>query len=241
MPEISHAVVLGSEFVQRASSVFSESDRRRLNALVRQAEMGTSAEIVPVVATASGRYDRAEDLMGLWLGVGLMIVVSVWWPSPAASIDAGSWGTDPAVMQIIKLTITMVVGFLLGAILGARVSWLRRLFTPARQTTDEVKRAAQAVFFDQRIHHTQSGGGLLIYLSLFEHTAVILADRKVLAALGQPVLDELCGALVQQVRTGNLTEALCQTIQAAGNKLMTVMPAQQDDVNELSDALVTID
>jgi len=227
--------------VQRASSLFSESDRLRLNSSVRLAELGTSAEIVPVVATASGRYDRAEDLIGLWLGVVLMIAVSVSWPSPAASADSGSWGPDPAIMQIVKLTVTMVAGFLLGAILGARVSWLRRLFTPTLQMTDEVRRAAQAVFFDQRIHHTQSGGGMLIYISLFEHIAVILADRQIVAALGQPVLDELCRSLTEQIHKGNLTEAICQTIQAAGNKLSVAMPREQDDVNELSDALVTMD
>ncbi len=227
--------------MQRASSLFSESDRLRLNSSVRLAELRTSAEIVPVVATASGRYDRAEDLIGLWLGVLLMIAVSVIWPRQAGSEEAGSWGPDPAIMQIVKLTVSVLAGFLLGAISGARLSWLRRLFTPTLQMTDEVRRAAQAVFFDQRIHHTQSGGGLLIYVSLFEHTAVILADRQILAALGQPVLDELCRSLTEQIRKRNLTEAICHTIQVAGNKLASVMPREQDDVNELSDALVMMD
>lgn len=227
--------------MQSASRVFSESDRLRLNTSVRLAELRTSAEIVPVVAAVSGRYDRAEDLIGLWLGVLLMLAMSVFWPSPVASTDSGSWGPDPALMHTVRLTASVVAGFLVGAFIGARVSWLRRLFTPARQMADEVQRAAQAVFFDQRIHHTQSGGGLLIYLSLFEHTAVILADRQIVAALGQPVLDELCRSLTQQIRKGNLTEAICQTIQAAGNKLSVVMPREQEDVNELADALVVID
>lgn len=227
--------------MQRASRLFSESDRGQINECVRTAEAGTSAEIVPVVATISGRYDRAEDLIGLWVGVLLMIAVSIVWPSPAGDLDTGSWGPNPAVIQTVKLVVTMVVGFILGAIFGSRVSWLRRLFTPARQLADEVRLSARSVFFDQRVHHTERGGGLLIYISLFEHTAVILADRRILEVIGQSAIDELCRSLTEALRRLSLAEALCQTIQSAGLRLSALMPRAQDDVNELSDSLVTID
>jgi len=221
--------------------LFSESDRLRLNTSVRLAEVGTSAEIVPVVATVSGRYDRAEDLIGVWVGVLFMIAVSVVWPGSAASADSGSWDPDPAVTQTGKLIVAMLIGFLFGVIVGTRVSWLRRLFTPTQQMADEVRQAAQSVFFDQRIHHTQLGGGLLIYVSLFEHKAVILADHQILTALGQSTLEELCSSLTQQLRTENPTEALCRTIQMVGKKLAAVLPRAQDDVNELSNSLVMMD
>ena len=47
---------------------FSDEQRRAVAQAVAEAEGKTSAEIVPVVATASGRYDRAEDIVGLWTG-----------------------------------------------------------------------------------------------------------------------------------------------------------------------------
>lgn len=227
--------------MQSASSLFSESDRLQINESVRLAEAGTSAEIVPVVATVSGRYDRAEDLIGLWLGVVLVIAVSVWWPAPGASLDSGSWGPDPAVIQSVKLIVAMVVGFIVGAVVGARVAWLRRLFTPANQMANEVTLRARSVFFDQRVHHTEASGGLLIYVSLFEHTAVILADHRILAAIGQTTVDELCQSLTEALRSLSPAEALCRTIQTAGHKLSAVMPRATNDVNELSDSLVTMD
>ena len=82
-----------------ASSLFTDSDRERVNNSVRAAEARTSAEIVPVVATASGRYDRAEDLIGLWLGVLFMVVTAVFWRSPAVSMESGSWDSDPSLRQ----------------------------------------------------------------------------------------------------------------------------------------------
>ena len=225
--------------MQHASSLFSATDRQRINETVRAAESHTSAEIVPVVATASGRYDRAEDLIGLWWGALLLVAVSIFWPAEVA--EPGSWGMHPAVWQTLKLVVALLAGFVLGTALGSRLTWLRRLFTPAQQMRDEVQQAARRVFFDNRIHHTQSGGGLLIYVSVFEQVAVLLADRQVLDGLGQPALDELCETLTRRLRTNEPTEALCQTIQAAGEKLQTVLPRAIDDVNELPDALVTID
>lgn len=225
--------------MQRASSLFSVSDRQRINETVQAAECHTSAEIVPVVSTASGRYDRAEDLVGLWWGALLVVAVSIWWPAEVA--ESGSWGMHPAVWQMLKLVAALLAGFLLGASLGSRIAWLRRLFTPAQQMRDEVQLVARGVFFDNRVHHTQSGGGLLIYVSLFEQVAVLLADRQVLEGLGQSALDELCDSLTLRLRANEPTEALCQTIQAAGEKLKTVLPRAMEDVNQLPDALVTLD
>jgi len=224
-----------------ASSYFSESDRKRINESVRAAEATTSAEIVPVVVTVSGRYDRAEDIIGLWLGILLMIATSVLWPPTPVSTESGSWDADPSFSQAFKLILVMLFGFVLGAILGSRIGWLRRLFAPSRQMTDEVRESAHSIYFDQRIHHTQTGSGLLIYVSLFERIAVILADQTVLQAVGQSTLDELCKSLTEKLRQSGPTEAMCQTIHAASEKLRDSMPNATSNVNELPDSLVVID
>jgi len=224
-----------------AASCFSDADRKRINECVGAAELKTSAEIVPVVATSSGRYDRAEDLVGLLLGIVLMILTAILWPTPPISMESGSWDKDPSLLQAGKLIVAMVVGFMLGVAAGSRISAVRRLFTPSRQMREEVQQSAQAIFFDKRIHHTASGSGLMIYLSLFEHVAVILADQQVLKALGQGTLDELCGSLTIQLKQGSPADAICKTIEAASGKLYAVLPRQSSDVNELPDSLITID
>ena len=86
----------------------------------------------------------------------------------------------------------MVVGFVLGAALASHVGWLRLLFTPRRQMRDEVAARARAVFFDSRVHHTAGDTGLLIYVSLYERMAAVLADQSIMDKLGQAALDELC-------------------------------------------------
>ena len=58
----------------KASALFSEEDRQAINEAVTEAESQTSAEIMTVVATDSGRYDRPEDIVGLFAGLASMIV-----------------------------------------------------------------------------------------------------------------------------------------------------------------------
>jgi len=224
--------------MQRASTLFSEQQKQQIAQAVAQAESATSAEIIPVVASASGRYDRGEDLVGLWLGLAAMIVV--WTVLPAGG-EPGSWGGWPAWVNPIVLAGVTLAGFVVGALVASRVGWLRRLTTPNEEMADDVLRRAQHVFFDSRAHHTAGRTGMLIYVSLFERMAAVVADQAVLDQLGNPALMELRDGLVKALKTQPPTEALCAAIQSAGERLAPVLPRADDDVNELPDALVTID
>ncbi|MBA2114648.1 TPM domain-containing protein [Bremerella alba] len=225
--------------MQRASTLFSADQRQKIQETVAQAEANTSCEIVPVVATASGRYDRAEDILGLWLAT--IAAVLVWTLYPRSAEDPGDWAGTSLDWGLLALVVSIVVAFLVGAMLGSQIGWLRRLFTPSNQMKDEVASQARQVFFDRRVHHTSGATGLLIYVSLFEHTAAVLADQEVLEKLGQPALDELCQQLTEGLHQGHPTEAMCGVIESAGQQLAGVLPRTDDDTNELPDALVLMD
>jgi putative membrane protein len=223
--------------MQKASTYFTTEERATIEKAVVDAEMKTSAEIMPVVATSSGRYDRPEDIFGLWLGVIAAGVVGVLFPAG----ESGDWGVTMAQWHAIAVLIALVAGFVLGAVIASYVGWLRRLFTPRAQMRDEVDARSRGVFFDSRVHHTKGATGLLVYVSLYEHMAVILGDQEVLNKLGQPALDELCKELTAGLHAGRKADAIAEVIRDAGAKLGAVLPRADDDVNELADTLVLID
>jgi putative membrane protein len=225
--------------MQQASRCFSDEDRKRVNRTVAAAEARTAAEIVPVVATQSGRYDRAEDIVGLW--VGLIALTLAWWVVPEASEESGSWGGVPPILEVAGLIAAMVVGFVLGVAAAGHVFTLRRLFTLRRQMQDEVQARARQAFFDSSVHHTAGGTGVLLYVSLYERMTAVLGDQKVNAALGQTEIEDLCRMLTGSLRSASVTEALCAAIEATGRKLEAALPRAGGDSNELPDALVTID
>ena len=225
--------------MQRASQAFHPQDRERINQAVQLAERGTSAEIVPVVASASGRYDRPEDIVGLWLALAAMVVI--WFVFPAAQHEHGSWEAAWPHWKLLVMLAATVLAFVVGAALATYVGPLRRLFTSRTQMADEVVARARGVFYSQGVHRTAGQTGVLIYVSLYERMAAVLADQLVLDKIGQTTLDELRDTLIVALRAGDVTSAFCQTIQAAGQRLAPVLPRQADDVNELPDALVLLD
>lgn len=213
-------------------------DFRRINEAVAAAESKTSAEIVPVLAAVSGRYDRPEDIVGLWFAAAALAVTWCFLPEHAR---AGDWGAMPAWAHLLVLVLSVVVGFIVGAAMGAHLDPLRHLFTPSKQMRDEVLGRSRQVFFDSRVHHTAGRTGVLIYVSLFERMAAVLADDAVVEKLGQAALDELRDRLTAALRAQPLADAICHTITAAGPKLAAVLPRAEGDVNELPDALVVLD
>jgi putative membrane protein len=223
--------------MKRASKLFSEEDRKRIGQAVAGAEGKTSAEIVPVVAASSGRYDRAEDIVGLWVG---LIAVSIVWVL-FQDVWAGDWGETVLAVNLPIVLGLMASGWLLGVLIADQFGWLRRLFTPRKQMKEEVEQAARRAFYDSRVHHTKGSTGVLIYVSLFEHVAVVLADQTVTEKLGQEKLDAFCLELTAELRQRKYTDAFCNTISKIGIALAETLPRQDGDHNELADALVLVD
>ena len=226
--------------MNRAEAQFDEQDRQRIDAAIAEAEAQSSAQIVPVVAAASGRYDRAEDLFGLVVGLGA--AAAVWLLLPDAQAGSDSWAGYTAGAKLGLMAGALLGGFVLGAVLASYAWLLRRPFTPRREMRDCVARAAAAAFFNQSLHTTSAGTGLLIFVSLYERRAAVLADDAVLGALGQPALDGLCRDLTDLLADTDATEALCQTIRRAGQLLVEhgPMASETPEDSPLPNRLVTL-
>lgn len=224
--------------MRKASEIISVEQRSRIELAVSAAESRTCCEIVPVVATVSGRYDRAEDLAGLWCAVVGAVLAFLTLPGHT---DAGRWGGIPMWGQVVLLAIVMLMCFVAGAVLADRFHGLRRLFTPRQQMHEEVNLRARELFFDRRVHHTTGASGLLIFVSLYERMAVVLGDRSVVEALGQPFCEDLCQRLTTRLHDEDIATAIGDTIHHAATSLESALPRMTDDVNELPDTLVLLD
>jgi putative membrane protein len=217
--------------MKRASQAFTDAQRLQVNEAVRGAEGRTSAEIVPVVATESGRYDRPEDIAGLWLSV--VGVVVAWWLLP------GGWLVAWRGLAIVVGAV--LGGFVIGSAGTANVAGLRRLFTTHAEMAGEVAARTSEMFAARHVHATRAATGLIVYVSLFERMARVQGDSTVLEKVGQDALDALAAELMEKLRGGDVSAALCHVIDLAGRRLGEVLPRPADDTNEIPDELVLID
>ena len=220
-----------------ASKLFSPEDRKAVSAAVAEAEKKTSAEIVPVAATASDRYERAEDLIGL--GGAVVAVASVWTLiQPAHS----AWESAPELTLRLPLVLAaLILGWFAGVIAAKVLPWLKRVAVSRGTMTARVLIAAHQAFDSLHAHKTAGGTGVVIYLSLFEHRVCVWADRAVSAKVPETEWKEITEGLVRALRDGKARDGMIDAIRRCGDVLAKHFPIQPSDVNELPNELRLLD
>lgn len=224
----------------RSRTFFSDEERRRIREAVSEAEKSTSGEIIPMVATASGKYERADDLVGL--GFALITAAVLWWSSLPAR-NPGDWSEAFASVSLLDLLIllaAMLVSFIVGAAVGSNVAWLRRFFASRDQLRRNVERGAAVAFFKNDISSTRERTGILIYISLFERMVRVIGDEAIATKLTNQDWQQLCTLVLEGIRAGQPTEGIIAGIKRCGEILKEHFPFKPGDVNELSDELRTI-
>src|SRR3989338_2249162 len=196
------------------------------------------AEIIPVVATASGRYDRAEDLFGVVLA--LVALAAAWLGFQDMSAPAGWAGTHEAVLGLVSILLIVFFGFVAGAVLATRVPVLRLPFLTRREMQAEVERSAAAAFQQFRVRATAGATGILIYISLYERMVRVLGDDVIAARLGQSDWEALRDLVIQGLCEGEPARGLVRAVEQCGALCAVHFPSQPRDRNELSNALLII-
>jgi putative membrane protein len=225
----------------RASTLLTADEKRTVEAAIAEAEKRTSGEIVPVVATRSGRYDRAEDVVGVV--VGLLAVAAFWLRyQDVRIVEAGEWGSAPRLtVGLLAVLVVFALGFVGGAALATRFPILAIPLVGKGERREEVARRAREAFHDLRVRGTRGATGILIYLSLLERMVCVLGDRAIGERLDQAAWDDVRDRIVDGLRRGRPAEGLRAGIARAGELLAQHFPVAPGDANELVNELRVID
>jgi len=223
-----------------ASKLFTVEDRAAVSAAVAEAEKRTAGEIVPVVATVSGRYERAEDTFGIWIAV--VAVTVAWLCFQGLKPAAGDWETGQEIsLQLIPLLVIFVGAWIAGAALAARFPSLKRLTVNRGTRREAVEEAAERAFDGLHVRRTKAATGIVLYVSLFERMVTVQADRAIAGKVDPSEWKAVCDGLVRAMREGRRREGFVEAIRKCGDLLATHFPVQPGDVNELSNELRVID
>ncbi len=219
-----------------ASDLFTNDDRAAIAKAVAEAERKTGGEIVPVVATSSDRYERAEDTFGLWLA--LVAVSVVWLALQGVRPAGGDWeeGWELAV-NLLPLLGIVAGGWIVGIRLAARFPSLKRLAASKASMRARVEERAGQAFLRFRAGRTREGTGIVLYVSLFERMICVRADRGLSAKIDPAEWKSICEGMMAALREGKRREAFLGAIAKCGELLAKHAPIRPDDKNELSNEL----
>jgi putative membrane protein len=223
-----------------ASQLFSPEDRKAVSDAVTQAEKKTAGEIVPVVATASDRYERAEDLFGLL--VAGVVVSAAWLGWMGVRPATGDWVTGPELsLGLVHVLGLFGVGWFVGMKIAGRVPFFKHLLVPRAIMRARVIKAGEASFASLAARGTKAATGIVIYVSLFERIVYIRADRGIAKQVPPAEWKTICDDLTRALKSGKPREGLVAAIGKVGDHLSKHFPVQPDDVNELSNELRILD
>lgn len=228
--------------------LLKQEDHERIRAAVDAAEARTSGEIVSVVARECSEYWEVPlvwaaavglivPLAGLLLGLRPEIVP---WLS-GGWIVAHAGGTEVAIAHaLIAYAVLQGLLFVITALVVS-IPAVRRLVTPRALKRERVHRRALEQFMTRAYHLTDDNTGVLIFASLAERQAVVLADEgvasKVEAAHWKAVVD----ALTTGMRAGDAGGGFVAAIGRAADILAAHCPRRPEDRNELPDTVIELD
>jgi putative membrane protein len=201
---------------------FTQEDHIAISTAIHAAERRTSGQIVCVFVRSSSDY---VHIPLLWASV---LALCLPWPL----IYLTQW----SVQRIFLLQIVL---FLVVAVLAYLSMPLRLALVPRPVQRARAHRAVLEQFLLRGITRTKNRTGVLIFVSLAEHYARIIADdgiaRKVHHSEWQAAVD----ALTARMRDDQIAAGFIAAIERCGDVLATHAPPDGSS-NELPDRLYVI-
>jgi putative membrane protein len=209
---------------------FTDAERERIRQAVQQAEQVTKGEIVPMIVPASALYREAGYRTGLilaLLALALLLTIEIYWLPWGWHAGNAGW-----------LLLAVVASYGLGQWLG-RIPMVIRLVTSRERMAHKVTLRAEQAFYRHGLHHTKGHTGILILVSMLERRVHVLADKGINDHVPAGTWDGLVNGIIDGIRTGNATDAICAAIAKCGALLAEVAPSRSgDNPNELPDTLI---
>jgi putative membrane protein len=188
----------------------TNEEKTGIEAALHAAQARCGGPIVCVLARASANY---EALPPIWSAV---VALAAPWPL--------LFFTDlPAERIFIAQLAIFLVALALLSLPG-----VRHRLTPRAVRRSHAHRAALEQFVIRGVTHSAGRNGVLIYVSLAERYARIVADDGAARAIGQNEWRAIVERLTGDMKAGATSEALIGAATSCGDLLARHFPARED-------------
>jgi putative membrane protein len=206
----------------RAHTFIPTPDDVRISEAIAHAEAQTSGEIVAVVASESDSYLYAPFL---WAALAALAAI---WPLIYFTWMAIQW------IAVIQLFVFAA----LTLILSSRP--LRYRLVPRAVRVERAHARAVEQFLAQNLHTTVGRTGVLIFVSVAERYAEILADAGIHGKVPEGAWQTIVDGLTAEIGQGRTADGFVAAIAAVGRHLAEHFPPGSAPAHTLSNHLIVL-
>ncbi len=203
-------------------TLVSDADKRRIADAITEAERTTSGEIVAVIAPESASYLHVPFLWAalVALAVPWPFVFWTWWP-----------------IQHIYL---LQLGVFAVLVAGLMPMPLRLALVPQSVRHARAHRRAVEQFLAQNLHTAVGRTGVLIFVSVAERYAEILADTAIHEKVPETAWQAIVTDLTDCIGRGEPGDGFVRAIAAVGEHLARHFPPDPHAPHALSNHLIVL-
>ena len=210
---------------------------------VAEAELTTSGEIVPVIAEMSDGY---SDVALVWAAAASFTAMSLLVAFPDLTMAkwdmlfGSGWGGEWTMGQFASLVVGLGLLKFVGVWLVLLIPRIRFWLVPGPVKTLRVRERAIKHFKVGAERRTHGRTGVLLYVSMREHRAEIVADEAIHSVVEQEVWGEAMADMLDEIRKDCVAEGIAAGVRDVGKVLAPHFPRAEDDQNELPDRLIEL-
>ena len=197
----------------------SGHDRERISQAIRAAEARTSGEIVCVLAQTSSHVTT--------LPIFLAAVAAFVLPWLLVTFTAMTVYRILSLQIIVFMALTMILC----------LPRIRVALMPQRARRSIAHRVAMQQFMTRGLAGKKERSGMLIFVSLAERYARIIADEGIAARVPQSHWQAGVDALVAHMRDGRIADGFVTAINLCGNELAEHFPRTEASRDDLPDRI----
>ena len=220
----------------------SQNDHSKVSTAIAAAEANSDGEIIAVATDLSDDY---HDAALHWALLALIATLAIFaaWPGLLHwwfDVFLGGWRPEPTLGQLLTLALVLNVAKFTAVLLILKYMPLRLALTPGATKSRRVRRRAIEVFKAAAERRTIGRTGILIYLSMSEHRAEIVADEAITKVTTPETWGEAMAALLVEVKAGRPADGIVAAVEQIGAVLTEHFPRTAGDTNEIPDKLIEL-
>jgi putative membrane protein len=202
-------------------SILTEERERIANA-IRSAEARTSGKIVCVLARTSTQ------------ATALPVILA------AAAALATPWLLVALTAMTVQQILAIQIAVFLVLLLLLSLPSLRVALMPRQMRRAIAHQKAMEQFVSRGLAGNKDRAGILIFVSLAERYARIIADDEIAARVPQSAWQGAVDALIAHTRHGRIADGFIAAIDACGEELARHFPQAAGSQNKLPDRIYVI-